>query len=183
MDYSPIIPNIDSVSNTFTFNPDSNLKDKGNIILNVTVYITLFSILKFAISREKSDLYCPEGPDTKDKSLCKDGNGKIYAKYKYSPDDKGKPIESLKKLSKLGNTHSVEIIWRRCIIIALISTLVLNIVTKGSLPNGPELLGGTIIIWTLLYVSFHYYRCHHQNLISEEMDKHIRNVMISISNQ
>ena len=58
-----------------------NQINKEDLIIYGTL---LFLLFKLAIRTEMADIKCPEGPHTKDTSLCKEGNGKLFQVAKYN---------------------------------------------------------------------------------------------------
>lgn len=150
------------------------------IAISIIIYGTvIFAVFHRAIKHELLDMTCPEGPDTKDKSVCKDGNGKLWANYRYSKSDS--PKSSLEKLSNLSDSYSKVIIWRRYITLAFISSLLLFLITQQRIPSGFELLGAMVVIFTVFYVAHNYYSYHHDRFISEATESNLKHLKTYIN--
>lgn len=131
------------------------------------------------VKRELLDMNCPDGPDTKDMSVCKDGNGKLWAKHRFTLNDTVKT--SLAKISALNHSYNKAIIWRRYLILSFVATILLFLVALQRLPTGFELLGSMLIIFIVFYVAHNYYRYHHDRFIEESITRHLRHLAQNIS--
>lgn len=142
---------------------------------SVLIYgLVIFAIVTKGIQRELLDMNCPEGPDTKDKSVCKDGNGKLWAGHKFTKSDT--PRTSLAKISTLNQNYGKAVIWRRCIILSFVATILIFLVTLKRLPSGFELLGSMLVIFMVFYVANGFYRYHHDSFIEEAITEHLKHL-------
>lgn len=145
------------------------------LALSVLIYAFIsVAIFQKAVKRELLDMNCPEGPDTKDPSVCRDGNGKLWANQKYTKQDT--PQSSLAKISTLNQNYGKAIIWRRYLILSVVSSILLFLVTQQRLPSGFELLGAMLIIFIVFYVAHSFYRYHHDRFIEETITRHLRHL-------
>jgi hypothetical protein len=133
-----------------------------------------YAVFTMGVKREKLDMNCPDGPDTKDMSVCKDGNGKLWSRHRYTEGDTVK--SSLAKISALNHSYNKAIIWRRYLTLSFISTLLLFLVSLQRLPTGFELLGSMLIIFIVFYVAHNFYRYHHDRFIEEAITRHLRHL-------
>lgn len=147
--------------------------DIVSIGISAVIYcVLLYVIAKKVIKNELYDMTCPDGPDTKDMSQCKDGNGKLWARHKYvKTDNVGECID---KMSILNKNYNKPIMWRRCILMGFVASILVFSVTQQRLPSGFELLGSTILIFIVFYVATNYYRHHHDRFIEESVEEHLK---------
>lgn len=126
------------------------------------------------VPSEFEDMRCPDGPDTTNKSLCKEGNGKLWAKYKHLNDDSVK--SSLDKISELNKNYGKFIAWRRYLFSAVIASILIFFITQRTLPNGFELLGSSIVIFIVFYMLMNYYRVHHDKYIEDALEGNLKHI-------
>lgn len=139
----------------------------GNINYNdLIIYAILFGVLiKIALPTENADLTCPNGPYTKNKNVCKHGNGKLVQVAKYKDQDDIKIV--LKKMNMLIKNKHTQVYWRRSFILAVIVSFFANYVLTGSLPNGRNL----ILVFLVVYIastSINSFYVHHNDKVFDE---------------
>lgn len=136
-----------------------NQINKEDLIIYGTL---LFLLFKLAIRTEMADIKCPEGPHTKDTSLCKEGNGKLFQVAKYNKNDDINKVGS--KIIKLIQNKHTQVYWRRSFILSIIIAIMGNYIITGSLPSSRNLL----FLFLLVYVcstSMNSFYVHHYDKI------------------
>jgi hypothetical protein len=139
-----------------------NFVSKEDLLVYGVLLLLLF---KLAIRTEMSDIKCPEGPHTKDKSLCKEGNGKLFQVAKYNKNDDINKIGS--KITKLIQNKHTQVYWRRSFILSIIIAIMGNYIILGSLPRARNLL----FLFLLVYVcstSMNSFYVHHYDKIFDK---------------
>lgn len=124
--------------------------------------VLLFLLFKLAIRTEMKDMKCPEGPHTKDTSLCKEGNGKLFQVANYKKTDDINKIG--KKITKLIGDKHTQVYWRRSFILAVISSIIGIYAVTGSFGNGRSLL----FLFLIIYIgstSINSFYVHHYDKI------------------
>jgi hypothetical protein len=141
-----------------------------NIFL-IAIYILILLILYYICKTEKYDIMCPNGPNETDKNICKEGNGKVYAGSQ--PLNKDNIAILLSKIKIAGSFTNKEPFWRRSLIGACFSTLLLFIIVFRKFPSISELLGCIMIITTISWIIYGLYNYHHYKHIEENISKSI----------
>lgn len=145
------------------------------LLASVLIYIgIIWFIWHGAIERELLDLNCPDGPNTKDKNVCRDGNGKLWANYKYVPGESVKA--SLAKLKILNRNWGHPVIWRRCLIMAFMASLLVWIITHQKIPDGFELVGSMLAIFIVWYLAHSFFGFHHDRFIEDTISEHLQSL-------
>ena len=130
------------------------------------VYAILFGVLfKIALRTEHADLTCPQGPYTKNKSVCKHGNGKLVQVAKYESKDDVKT--TLKKMNMLIKNKHTQVYWRRSFILAVTVSFLGNYILTGSFPDGRNL----ILLFLVVYLassSLNSFYVHHNDKVFDE---------------
>ena len=148
----------------------------AEIVISVLIYgAVVWAVWTKAIQRELLDMNCPEGPDTKDRSVCRDGNGKLWAHYRVKKDDS--PRASLAKIRVLHHNYAKAVQWRRCFVLSFVATLFLFLVTQQRLPSGFELLGSMLVIFIAWYMAGSFYDFHHNRFMREAIDGHLASLL------
>lgn len=128
-------------------------------IITIVIYVILFAVVYKAITGEKRDLYCPKGCKSHNNLQCDDGKSKFFG------DGKGEESDTLNTLlEKIGFVNnSADLIpkWRRCLIIAFISSLLIGVTVYERIPKGKEIFISTLVIMILMYGSYSYYEYHY----------------------
>lgn len=147
--------------------------DTASIVSIAVIYPILFiGLARGAIKYELMDMNCPDGPNTVDKTSCKDGNGKLWANYRTSPGDS--VSKSLDKISELNKNYGKNIIWRKCVVMGIFASMLIFLITQRRPPNGFELLGSSVVIFIICYMTTSYYRQHHDRFIEDALDDNIK---------
>jgi hypothetical protein len=149
------------------------------IVISALIYgVVIWAVWTKAVQREQLDMTCPEGPDTKDRSVCRDGNGKLWARYRHQPGES--PRASLAKMRVLNRNWGKPIIWRRCFALAFSASILLCLVTQQRLPTGFELIGSMVVLFLVWYVSHSFFQVHHDQFIEEAIEQHLRAVFATL---
>lgn len=137
------------------------------------IYLVLTALVfLYCLPREKADLCCPDGPSTKDQSKCGDGNGVLYANYR--PKKEAKLATLFANLSSLSKALTTEVHWRRYLLVSYSATLLLFLITQRRFPNGIELLGSILTIYSILCVFQGFYRYHHYKFLQEAIESNLK---------
>ena len=130
------------------------------------VYTILFGVLfKVVLTTEQADLTCPQGPYTKNKSVCKHGNGKLVQVAKYERKDD--VSTTLKKMNMLIKNKHTQVYWRRSFILAVIVSFFGNYILSGSFPDGRNLILLFIVVY-LASSSLNSFYVHHNDKVFDE---------------
>lgn len=129
------------------------------MIAEISVYVILGLILYYFANTEMNDLTCPQGPNTKDKKLCGEGNGKSYNGS--APETKDKTSVLLKKINIAATAARRDVVWRRSYIIACACLILLFMLVLKRFPNAPETVLTVFIIMTVTYFTHSMYNYHH----------------------
>lgn len=158
----------------------NKLYDKVNKETLIVYAIFTIILLQIAIPTEKSDLTCPNGPYTKNKKLCKDGNGKLLQVGKYQKTDNANTI--LNKMNKLIINKQSQVYWRRYFILSFILAIVSNYVITDKLPDAKTF----IVLFMVLYLGFSnmnsFYVYHYDNKFDDKIVDGIKKVKKLIIN-
>ena len=135
---------------------------------DMTVYfIFLFLLLKLAIPTEKADMMCPDGPHTKNKSLCREGNGKLFRYGKIGKKDSIAVLTM--KINKLIDDKNNQVYWRRFFIMSFLMCLTIHYVLFESLPSGNRLIV-MMLICLFFLLNFHsFYNFHYTKLFDDKI--------------
>jgi len=129
------------------------------MITKISVYILLGLVLYYFAKTELADLTCPEGPNTKDRSLCREGNGKSYNGS--AAEFKDKTSIMLKKIDIAATATRRDVVWRRSYIIACVSLVLIFMLVLKRFPSAPEAVLTVLIIMTSTYFTYNFYNYHH----------------------
>jgi len=133
-------------------------------LLVYSIIIVIF--YKFLIT-EKTDITCPQGPNTKDKSVCREGNGKTYNGSQPSSNDKAAIL--LQKIDIAATAIRKDVVWRKSYIIACISAVfIFGLILKIS-PTISEVVLTIFIIGTIIYATHNLYNYHHTKHIEDNI--------------
>lgn len=145
----------------------------NSTISTAIIYLVVFVlIIKEVIKNELYDMNCPHGPNTPDKNVCRDGNGKLWSPHKYAPSDT--LSSSIEKTGELVKNFSKAVIWRRTFVFSVMATILVFLTVHRRLPNGFELIGTILGIFTIFYLSNSYYKYHHDRFIEETAMEHLK---------
>lgn len=121
-------------------------------IASVVVYSIFIYFLWFALTKESNDINCR---DSKGK-ICGKDMGRAYVHGKLDESD---DINTLLKKLKMTSRYEINsILWRRCFIVAIISSIILIFVLKNRMPTGIELTAGFLIIYIVMYMTLTYFQ-------------------------
>jgi hypothetical protein len=135
---------------------------------DIVVYVIFLTLLlKIAMPTEKADMMCPQGPHTKNKSLCREGNGKLFRYGKISNKDSISDLTI--KLNKLIDDKNTQVYWRRFFIMSFLLCLTLHYVLFESLPSGSRMVVMIIVCFFFL-LNFHsFYHFHYNKLFDDKI--------------
>jgi len=119
--------------------------------------IIMVCAMKFVIKSEKDDLYCPEGPRTKDRSTCVEGKGKLY----HWSTPKQTTSQIFDNICSSAKVRNVEIVWRRSFVIAAASTLFVWCIAIRRVPSFGEVMATAISVMLVTYGVLNWYSYHH----------------------
>jgi hypothetical protein len=132
------------------------------------IYVLLIFILYYVLKTEKADIMCPEGPNTVDKSVCREGNGKSYAGSQPSKDPtKDKIATLLQKIEIAAKAPRKDVLWRRAFIGCCIGFLLFSAIMRR-IPTVPE----TILLFITMVIIYGIYSCynyHHYRHIEDNI--------------
>jgi hypothetical protein len=131
------------------------------MLAEVSVYIVLALVLYYFTNTELADVTCPQGPNTKDRSLCREGNGKSYNGS--APKSKDTTASLLKKIDIAATAERRDVVWRRCYIIACACLILLFTLALGRWPSASEAVLTVLIIMTVSYFAHNFYNYHHNS--------------------
>jgi len=138
---------------------------------NITTYIiyaiVFLVVVMIAIPTEKADMMCPQGPYTKNKKLCKEGNGKLFKYSKFNEKDTIKTTS--RKLQKLIDDKKTQIIWRRLFIQSVIIVFLLNFIVTDNIPDGKQFFISTLLVYFILLSFTNFYNTHYYNLFDNKI--------------
>lgn len=130
------------------------------------IYAILFGVLfKVALPTEKADLTCPNGPYTKNKSVCKHGNGKLVQVAKYKDEDDINTV--LKKMNMLIKNKHTQVYWRRSFILSVVVSFFSNYILTGSFPDGRDFLLVFLVVY-IISTSLNSFYVHHNDKVFDE---------------
>lgn len=129
----------------------------ANIIGCILAGFLMVCGLKFVLKSEKDDLYCPEGPRTKDRSTCVEGKGKLY----HWSNQKQTTDQILDNICSSAKFRTVEIVWRRAFVIAFFSALFIWSVAIRKVPTFGEAIGTVLSMMFVTYAVLNWYSYHH----------------------
>jgi len=135
---------------------------------DVAVYVIMLALLfKLVIRTERADMMCPNGPHTKNKSLCKEGNGKLFKYGKIKKKDTI-PVLSV-KINKLIDDKNKQVYWRRFFMISFLLSLTLYYVMFETLPSGNRLVIMMIVCLFILFNFHSFYHFHYTRLFDDQI--------------
>lgn len=137
-------------------------------------YFIIIKILFVVLSTERKDLLCPDGPKTKDLSLCKEGNAKIYNSYKPRKGDSKTKLKS--NVYNIQDELKNEVKWRRYVLIGIMIAVFYNFFMYDRIIHPKDLL-----IFVFIFVIVHkmfddFYFYHHYKFVNRV----IKNNMIKM---
>lgn len=122
-----------------------------------------FAAILYAVSVvvrvEKVDLTCPEGPYTKDRTVCGDGNGKSYGNTK--PNVKDNNVEVIQKIKKLARSLREDICWRKAFIASFIMMVLIFLFVFRRIPEAIEMFGVMFVCMVTGWLFYSFYNSHH----------------------
>ena len=151
------------------------------MILNIIVLGILVISLKHIISTEKYDILCPDGPLTKNKNLCKEGNGKTYNKAIPNKHDSLNTLIS--KISIACKAIRKDVIWRKLVITSSISLFLIFSIVMRRIPTIYEIVGMLLIMTTVGYGLNNFYNYHHYSHIENNILKSLKLITKKIKNK
>lgn len=149
-------------------------------IVDIIIYaIIIFLIFYAIIPTEKDDLTCPDGPNTKDKSLCREGNGKTYNGSRAFKTDNVSVLLGKITIAAKANTHDV--MWRKSFLAGMVCVIFLYMFVHKHFPSGCDMVLTIFITAVIFYFCHILYQHHHythiQKNITEAVDmlkSHVR---------
>lgn len=134
--------------------------DSTNVIVCVMcIIVVLWLLLRWVVPTERRDLMCPDGATTKDRSICKEGNGKVYNGSR--PDENDTVSTLLQKIEIASKTVRRDVVWRRSFIVACIACFAIFLIILRKFPNPTEVIGIIFIITMAVMCMFSFYNYHH----------------------
>jgi hypothetical protein len=140
-------------------------------ITTIIVYIIVIFLLIKAYKSEALDIFCPPGCKEYDKKYCGDGKGKYYING--MGNDKDDIPVLLNKIELNANIDENTVKWRRCLVLAIISSILLFLIVFSKLPSGSELMMSILIIFLVFYFSFSFYQWHYTKFPAFNIYKNI----------
>ena len=128
-------------------------------MLKILIFIFIACLAVYVLKTEKKDLTCPQGPLTKDTSLCREGNGKTY--HQAIPSVKDSTITLLKKIKIAALAGRKDVYWRRAFIVACLCTLFIYLTVIRCVPSVSDAVLMIFIITIFMYVTNSLYNYHH----------------------
>jgi hypothetical protein len=141
----------------------------GILIDILSIFILLLAGSIALRKGELPDLKCSDGPYTKDKSTCREGNGKSYAGSHPKETDSAETL--LNKIQIAAGASRKDILWRRCFLPAIAATLCLFGLVLRRMPRWFELFSATFFIMMPIYFMQTFYSHHHY----AHIEKNIQN--------
>lgn len=142
-----------------------------NYLYIFIAYFSLIKIILFVMSVERKDLLCPDGPKTKDLSLCKEGNSKIYHHYKPSKEDKKNKLKN--NVFNIQEELRTEVKWRRYVFLAAAIAVFYYFFMYDKLIH-PKDLVMFIIIFVIAHKMFDdFYFYHHYKFVHRTIKNNI----------
>lgn len=133
---------------------------------DLVIYVLILGLfVGLALRTENADLTCPEGPYTKNKSVCRHGNGKLVQVAKYTEKDNISGIT--KKMNMLIKNKHTQVYWRRSFILAVVVGLFINYLTVGSFPDGRTFLITVLFVY-MASSSLNSFYVHHNDKVFDE---------------
>jgi len=151
------------------------------IIEIVAIVIILYVVTQIVVPTEKNDLHCPQGPYTKNKSLCKEGNGKTYSGSHPESNDTTNVLLSKIKIAALAGRKDVS--WRRSFIASCIICLLVFAIVLRKIPSVAELLGVLFVCTTVMYAIHSFYNYHHYAHIEGNIIKSINILQLRLKDK
>lgn len=148
-----------------------NKHNKTDLIIYVIYFITLVLI---AIPTEKADMMCPNSVFTKNKKLCKEGNGKLFRYSKISPKDDIKSVSI--KMSKLIDDKNTQVLWRRYFLFSGILSILLHYIITDRLPKGKDFMISFIIIYVSSLQLHNFYSYHYDKIFDRKIKYGLRKI-------
>lgn len=136
-------------------------------ILSIIGLVILLYTLKTVSSWEWTDIKCPHGPDTKDRSLCKEGNGKNYNGSQPNKTDTTRIL--LDKINIAGTAVKKDVLWRKAFMYASIASILIFLLALRKFPELHELFLTTLLIMLVIYFGNNYYNYHHYSHIENNI--------------
>ena len=127
-------------------------------------YFIIIKILFVVLSTERKDLLCPDGPKTKDVSLCKEGNSRIYHSYKPKRGDSKAKLKS--NVYNIQDELRQEVKWRRYVLLGIIIALFYNFFMYDRIIHPKDLL-----VFVFIFVVAHkmfddFFFYHHYKFVN-----------------
>ena len=148
---------------------------RRNIIRNedLIVYsIFIIILLKIVLPTEKADMMCPNGPYTKNKKVCKEGNGKLFRFSKINKQDNVKTISL--KMNKFIDDKKTQVKWRRFFIMTIILCLLIPYIITNNIPRGKDFLILFFIVFTILIGFDNFYTFHYINIFDNKLKEGLK---------
>lgn len=146
-------------------------QDKSDLVIYFIYFIILFSV---AIRTERADMMCPKSVFTKNKKLCREGNGKLFRYSKLIPKDNIKTISI--KMSKLIDDKQKQVIWRRYFLLSGVLSIALSYILKDRLPRGKEFVISFIIIYIFTLQMHNFYSYHYEKIFDDKLKNGLRRI-------
>jgi len=140
-------------------NKTINLLPSLKTIGTIFGFVLLLLLLRFALKNEWYDIKCPEGPDTKNMKKCAEGNGKNYHGSK--PSEKDKTEVLLSKINIAATSIRKDIVWRKAVIYACLSSIFIFSVALQIIPTVSQLFLTCLMIMLVIYFGTNYFNHHH----------------------
>lgn len=133
---------------------------------DLVIYLLIIGLFAgVALRTENADLTCPDGPYTKNKNVCKHGNGKLVQVANYKVKDN--ICDITKKMNMLIKNKHTQVYWRRSFILAVIVGLFINYLTVGSFPNGRTFLITVLFVY-MASSSLNSFYVHHNDKVFDD---------------
>jgi hypothetical protein len=146
-------------------------QDKTDLVIYSIYFITLILI---AIPTEKADMMCPNSVFTKNKKLCKEGNGKLFRYSKISPKDDIKSVSI--KMSKLIDDKQKQVLWRRYFLFSGILSIALHYIITERLPRGKEFMISFLLIYISSLQLHNFYSYHYEKIFDRKIKNGLRKI-------
>lgn len=148
-------------------------------IFNVAAIAIVVGILMYTTAMtETGDLFCPNTFYTEDRSQCKDGNGKFHQSSIFTGKETAQ--ESLDKIKKGADAVTGHVFWRRFMLGALPTTIVIFLFVIQKWPTIAEFFVITFLIFMCSYFTQTFYNYHYYRSLIENIYSHVENVEVKM---
>ena len=135
-----------------------------NQVTKMWVYVLIFIFIAYTLFKERQSLGCPDIPTGED---CDNANSKVVKGT--SPSNTDSVPQLLDKIKFAASYNDRDVVWRRCVIYAFLSTIIYAYIIYAGFPSEYHLFCGILIIGGVFYFSYSFYKFHMRDYIKDNI--------------